>query len=105
MKKEKRDKLNTIIFIVLAVIVAAGWIFGLTATGSELNQAFRAAPGYMNVIGIIWTLVFAGITYMYGTEKWTIKSIQYNAVPVIISLALGIVGGILLAANFFSGVY
>ena len=91
--------------IVISIIVAAGWIFGLTSSTSQLNQAFKSAPGYMNVIGVLWFLMCMFVTFMFGTERWKINSVQYNSVPVIISLALGIVGGILLAANFFNGVY
>jgi hypothetical protein len=94
-----------IVAIVISIIVTIGWIYSLTASESQLNQAFKAAPGYMNIIGILWFALFMFITFMFGTERWVIKSIQYNSVPVIISLALGVVGGILLAANFFSGIY
>lgn len=99
--KKNTDKLNTIIFIVLAIIVAAGWIFGLTSAGSELNQAFRKAPLHMNILGALWFLAGSFVTFMYGTERWTVKSIAFNTVPVIISIALTIVGAIVIAANGF----
>lgn len=97
----KNDKLNKIIFIVLAIVVAVGWIYGFTSKGSELNQAFRKAPLYMNIIGVLWFLAGSFVTFMYATERWSIKSIKYNSAPVIISIILTVVGAIVLAANGF----
>lgn len=104
MKMEKRDKLNLIIFIILAVIVGIGWIYGLTSKDSELNQAFRKAPTYMNILGILWFLAGSFITYKIAMKMRQSASLNIW-IPVVISIAVTIVGAILIAADGFINIF
>lgn len=100
MNIQKRDKLNVIIFIVFAIVVAAGWIYAFVFPDSELNQAFKKAPGYMNILGIVWFLVGGFITYKIAMKMKQSASLN-PWIPVAISAVVTIVGAILLAADGF----
>lgn len=101
---KKNDKFNLYVFIAFAVIVAGGWIYGLTSSDSPLNQAFQAAPWYMTILAVV--VFFAGSFVTYKLVLKAKNSASMNPqVPVLIAAVATILLSILVAANFFSGAH
>ena len=101
---KQNDNVNKIVFFIFAVIVAAGFAYGLFSGNSLLNQHIKAAPWYMNALGA-FIFVGGGISaFLFGTGRVGTGDSNKDWIPVVISIAVAIVGGLTFAANFFNAI-
>lgn len=101
---KQNDKVNTIVFFIIAAIVVAGFAYGLFSGNSILNKHIKAAPWYMNALGAI-IFVGGGISaFLFGTGRVGTGDSNKDWIPVVVSIAIAIVGGLTFAANFFNAI-